>query len=205
MQIKINDEVYAGKILHETLINPQDLGVENVQRKFMQECELMSKLNSPYITRFHGVCFFSDLRLPVLVMERLDRNLHDLLEQGNSNLSLELKLSIISNVANGLIYLHANNPVIIHRDLTAMNILLTESLVAKISDFGSSRIVNLQPGQLARTLSRLPGTLVYMPPEAVSASSHYGPSLDVFSFGHLALFVLLQVYTSTANTHQLCS
>ena len=32
-----------------------------------------------------------------------------------------------------------------------------------------------------------------MPPEALSASSYYGPSLDVFSFGHLALFTLIQV------------
>ena len=53
--------------------------------------------------------------------------------------------------------------------------------------------MNLQPGQLAQTLSQTPGTLVYMPPEALDASSRYGPSLDVFSFGHLALFVCLQV------------
>ena len=73
--------------------------------------------------------------------------------------------------------------------------LLTSYFVAKITDLGNSRIVNLQPGQLARTLSRLPGTLVYMPPEALSSSSRYGPSLDIFSFGHLALFTLIQVYS----------
>ena len=190
LQIKIKDEIYAGKIIHEILINAE---AENIERRFTRECEVMSKLNNPYITRFHGVCFFSEFCLPVLVMEKLDRNLHNLLEQENTNISLELKLSILSNIACGLIYLHTNNPVIIHRDLTAMNVLLTPSLVAKISDFGNSRIVNLQPGQLARTLSRLPGTLVYMPPEALSSSSRYGPSLDIFSFGHLALFVLLQV------------
>jgi serine/threonine protein kinase len=61
--------------------------------------------------------------------------------------------------------------------------------------------VNLQPGQLARTLSQLPGTLVYMPPEALSSSSRYGPSLDIFSFGHLALFTLLQVFFNYPNDH----
>ena len=80
---------------------------------------------------------------------------------------------------------HAHDPQIIHRDLTAKNVLLTSSLVAKITDLGNSRIVTLQPGQLARTLSRLPGTLAYMPPEALSSSARYGPSLDIFSFGHL--------------------
>ena len=73
------------------------------------------------------------------------------------------------------------------------------SLVAKITDFGNSRIVNIQPGQLARTLSRNPGTLVYMPPEALTTAARYGPSLDIFSFGHLGLFVGLQVSPTTLN------
>ena len=189
----MNEEMYAGKIIHEALINPENVGADNIERKFIQECELMSKLDNPYITRFHGVCFFSGIHLPVLVMEKLDRNLHNLLEQGTKNISLELKLSILSNVANGLLYLHTNNPIIIHRDLTAMNVLLTTSLVAKISDFGNSRIVDLLPGQLAKTMSEYPGAHVYMPPEASGGSCRYGPSLDVFSFGHLALFVVVQV------------
>ena len=98
---------------------------------------------------------------------------------------------MLEDVSRGLLYLHNHTPQIIHRDLTAKNVLLTSFLVAKVTDFGNSRIVNLQPDQLARTLSRLPGTLVYMPPEALSSSSRYGPSLDVFSFGHLALFTLV--------------
>ena len=74
-----------------------------------------------------------------------------------------------------------------------MGLDIDRCIIAKITDFGNSRIANLQPGQLARTLSQLPGTLVYMPPEAMLATSRYGPSLDVFSFGHLALFMLTQV------------
>ena len=119
-------------------------------------------------------------------------SLDDLLETV-PNIPLTLKCSVLEDVAKGLLYLHKHNPQIVHRDLTAKNVLLTSSLVAKITDFGNSRIVNLHPGQLARTLSQLPGTLVYMPPEALTATSRYGPSLDVFSFGHLALFTLTQV------------
>ena len=114
-------------------------------------------------------------------MERLTGSLDDLLET-IPNIPMALKRSMLENVARGLLYLHNHNPRVIHRDLTAKNVLLTESFVAKITDFGNSRIiVNLQPSHLARTLSRLPGTLVYMPPEALQASSRYGPSLDVFS------------------------
>ena len=54
-------------------------------------------------------------------------------------------------------------------------------------------LINIPPGQLAQTLSRVLGTPLYMPPEALSSAARYGPSLDVFSFGHLTLFTLTQV------------
>ena len=152
----------------------------------------MSDLRHPNITQFLGVCFLPDCQLPVLLMERLDSSLDDLLE-AVPNIPLVLKRSMLEDVARGLLYLHKHNPQVIHRDLTAKNVLLTASMVAKITDFGNSRIINLQPRQLGCTLSQLPGTLVYMPPEALSASSRYGPSLDIFSFGHLALYTSTQV------------
>ena len=156
----------------------------------------MSSLRHPNITQFLGLCFLPDSRLPVLLMERLNESLDNLLETV-PNIALALKQSILEDVAKGLLYLHNYQPPIVHRDLTARNVLLTESFVAKITDFGNSRIINLKPCQLARTLSRFPGTLVYMPPEAIATdavdSSHYGPSLDIFSFGHLTLYVALQV------------
>ncbi len=68
-------------------------------------------------------------------------------------------------------------------------------MVAKISDLGNSSIVDIQPGQLARTLSHVPGTPVYMPPEAFDNHSRYGPRLDLFFFRHLALYTLIQVAT----------
>ena len=152
----------------------------------------MSDLRHPNITQFLDVCFLPDCQLPVLLMERLDSSLDDLLETV-PNIPLALKRSILEDVSRGLLYLHKHTPQIIHRDLTAKNVLLTPSLIAKITDFGNARFVNLQPGQLARTLSQLPGTLSYMPPESLSTSARYGPSLDVFSFGHLTLFTINQV------------
>ena len=178
--------------MHEVLIDADNDGVENIAVKYVRECQIMSNLRHPNIALFLGVCFFDNFPLPILLMEKLDDCLDNLLETV-PNIPLTLKRSMLEDVAKGLLYLHKHNPQIIHRDLTAKNVLLTSSYVAKVTDFGNSRIVNLQPGQLAHTLSRLPGTLAYMPPEALEASSHYGPSLDVFSFGHLALFVGLQV------------
>ena len=152
----------------------------------------MTEMRHPHIVQFLGLCFLECSALPVLVMERLDSSLDELLE-GTPSLPLTLKRSLLADVARGLLYLHMRIPPIVHRDLSARNVLLTSSLVAKISDLGNARIVNLQPGQLAMTLTHLPGTMVYMAPEAFSEGSHYGPKLDIFSFGHLALFTLTQV------------
>ena len=123
-------------------------------------------------------------------MEKLEGSLDDFIETV-LNISIVLKRSILEDIARGMV--HKHNPQVVHRDLTARNVLLTTSLVAKITDYGNSCIINIPPGQLAQTLSRVPGTPLYVPPEALSSAARYGPSLDVFSFGHLALFILTQV------------
>ena len=188
----MNGLVCAGKKIHEILLDADNVGVRDIAAKYVQECQLMSDLRHPNITQFMGVCFLPNCQLPVLLMERLDASLDEVLESV-PNIPLILKRSILDDVAKGLLYLHKHDPQIVHRDLTAKNVLLTSSLSAKITDFGNSRIVNIEPGRIAQTLSRNPGTLVYMPPEALSATARYGPSLDIFSFGHLVLFVGLQV------------
>ena len=180
----------AGKKIHDTLLDIENIGTENITTKYMQECQLMSSLRHPNITQFLGECYLPDYRLPLLVMEKLDGSLDDLLETIPS-IPLVLKYSMLEDVARGLLYLHKHNPQVIHRDLTARNILLTSSLVAKISDLGNSRM-SMLPGE---PMTRLPGTLTYMPPEALGVDAQYGPSLDIFSFGHLGIYTGLQVHS----------
>ena len=65
--------------------------------------------------------------------------------------------------------------------------------IAKIADFGNSRIMSTtDPTLQLESLSRLPGTLIYLPPEA--HSGHYNDKLDIFSFGHMSLFVCTQTF-----------
>ena len=191
-ELEISGVVCAGKKIHETLIERGNIGAEEIASKYVEECQLMSDLRHPHLVQFLGVCFLPNSTLPVLVMERLLTSLDDLLEH-NPDIPLSLKRSILADVARGLIYLHSRSPPVIHRDLSANNVLLNSAMVAKISDLGNARIVNFQPGQLARTLSRIPGATVYMPPEAFDTISKYGPRLDSFSFGHLSLFTITQV------------
>ena len=155
----------------------------------------MSLLRHPHIVQFLGVCYLQGSRLPVLLMEKLPTSLDDLLEK-HKEIPLDVKYSILVDVSRGLVYLHCRDPAIAHRDLTARNILLDLGLTAKIADLGVARMVNLRPGQVAATMTRAPGNIIYMPPEAVEeeGAARYNTAIDMFSFGNVALFTLTQVF-----------
>lgn len=179
----------AGKKIHEALIDTGNQGAKNAMDSFLKECKLMSELRHPRIVLFMGVCLLPSSTLPVLVMELMSDCLQNVLET-RKNLSLTLKQSILIDVASALVYLHSRNPPVIHRDLTARNVLIDErSMRAKVTDLGNSRFVSNQ-----KTMTKFPGTLVYMPPEACDEHATYGDKLDMFSFGHLALYTITQVF-----------
>ena len=198
-ELRVNGLVCAGKGMYDALVNSQNEGADRMIEKYFDECQLLSSLRHPNVVLFLGICFLdtrppSTTDLPVLVMEMLQGSLDHLLDN-TPNVPLAKKISILQDVARGLVYLHGCTPAIIHRDLTARNVLLNSAMVAKIADMGNSRLVDIQPGQLAQTMTRgVPGTPVYMPPEAFEVPPKYGPKLDMFSFGHLALFTAIQQF-----------
>ena len=182
-------ETVAGKVFRMS----STVRLQAVANRVCGELIMMTQLHHPNIVQCKGVCLLMDQPLPVLLMERLMSSLHAyLLHPDNSNLPVERKVCILRDTASGLNYLHSHTPAIIHRDLTAKNVLLDSELRAKIADFGNSRIMDLDPESSPETLTSLPGTLEYMPPEAQGGSVMYDPSLDVFSFGHLSLFTITQ-------------
>ena len=199
-ELEIDGLLCAGKKVHDILINPENEGAQRMVEKYYAECQLLSDLRHPHIVQFLGMCFLPDTQLPVLVMEMLKGNLDELLEN-TPDIPHFTKLSILQDVCRGLVHLHGRSPAIIHRDLSARNVLLTSAMMAKIADMGNSRIVNIPPGQLAQTMTLgAPGTLVYMPPEALGSSHRYGPPLDMFSFGIVALFTAIQVFPKDLKT-----
>ena len=165
--------------------------------EFVRECQLMSTVRHPNVVQFLGVAFFTGSRLPALVMERLLTSLHDLLAPdtppppGASPLaffSVVLKCSVLHNVACGLAYLHGRSPPVIHRDLSARNVLLNSEIVAKIADLGVARIVPRM--RAAATMTTGPGALIYMPPEVFGEKSKYDASIDIFSLGVVTIFTI---------------
>ena len=172
-----NGKKYAGKQAH------------HVSPRFEQECRLLSQFHHPNIVQFVGVCFQPGERVPILVMELLSANLHECIEC-HGILPKGISYSILHDVALGLHYLHSQSPPIMHRNLTATDILLTSNLTAKISDFGWAR--SLTPS--TRRQTPCPGTMVYMPPETMLGYPRYNTSIDVFSYGIVMIFIFSGEY-----------
>ena len=161
-------------------------------QKFTGELRILSKLEHKNIVRLLGIAL-PHKDLPLLIMELLERDLHSRLEASKSGRSLHIhcKLCILRDVAEGLHYLHCQK--VIHRDLTARNVLLDSQLTAKISDFSNSRFFSA--AELAKMTSN-PGTLCYTAPEAICMNEYtaYDESIDVFSFGHLSIFTFIEEF-----------
>ena len=178
----------AGKKLHRQLCHESSRAErDSVLRRFEEECELLSALRHPNVVQFLGVYASGAASepLPVLVMEFLQSTLSGCLER-RGRLPDEVSYGVLADVATGLCYLHGSSPAIIHRDLSANNVLLSGDMRAKISDLGVSRILGLTPAQMTQ-MTTCPGTPSYMPPEALSHNPVYTTTIDTFSCGVLIL------------------
>ena len=182
----------AGKKLHETFFfETSRREMQSITVRFAEECLTHSKLRHPNIVQFIGVYYTPGSRVPTLVMELMPLSLASALER-YPDIPSHVKNVILLDVSLGLYFLHDRTPPIIHRDLTANNVLLTESMRAKIADLGVARIVNINPAQMSMRMTAAPGTPCYMPPEAFIAKPVYDAKLDVFSMGNLIVHVSIQ-------------
>ncbi|KAJ4461631.1 putative protein kinase [Paratrimastix pyriformis] len=112
-----------------------------------------------------------------IVTEYMARgSLDGLLAGRSARLPLQLRLRMAYDMARGINYLHTLQPPIIHRDIKTANMLVTDDLRVKVSDFGISSLS--QVGGVAT----LGGTPEFAAPE-VLRDGRYLLASDVFSFG----------------------
>ncbi|CAI7993832.1 Probable tyrosine-protein kinase DDB_G0283397 [Geodia barretti] len=186
LEMKYKGMRCAGKKIHRSLYDQGAAVGPEILERYEKECELLSHLRHPCIVQFLGLYLDDGEDVPILMMEYLSCALSDCIDM-HGVLASEISYTILHDVALGLRYLHDHAPPIIHRDLTANNILLSSSMRAKISDLGMAKILNLAPAQMTHRMTVCPGTISYMPPEALIAEPLYDTKLDCFSYGVLML------------------
>jgi len=179
-------------------------------QKFQGEIKLMTRLRHPNIIQTYGACWpKSDPkggrdggfgRCIIMEYAQLGSLNSLLLDKGEllpwvpmaSDLPTEdevqrhNKLQFTVQVARGMVYLHSQKSPIMHRDLKSSNVLVAQGYQMKLCDFGDSKS---HENHGERGSDSETGTLLFMAPEIVTASS-YNISVDVYSFAILLIEML---------------
>ena len=203
--VKYCQTICAAKEIHSILV--EGVGQVEMQRtieSFMRECRQCSTLRHPNVIQFLGVYYptgadgANRMRLPVMVMEMMADSLTSFVDK-HEKIPVHIKYSIVHDVSLGLCYLHNHDPPIVHRDLSPNNVLLTAHHVAKISDLGVAKVIKADS---RKTMTKAPGTVDFMPLEALSVSPVYGPPMDVFSFAGIILHTFNQQWPRPTDAIQ---
>ena len=184
--------------------------------EFKREVRIMVSIQHPNLVRFIAAVFDDEDKeqpespLYILVLEMLQTDLRKAYQNGDVETQYQ-KISIFRDIAYGLHYLHEHQQPIIHRDVSAPNILL-ESIHgsgdgvwrAKLSDFGSANF-------LKQAKSFGDGAIVYCAPEMYPRDGPMSPmprpttKCDVFSYGIVIVEAVTKVMPTTENRHLLFS
>lgn len=167
----------AMKILHNGRPTSQEYA-----HRVLREIRLQASLDHPNIAAVLNAFWLEDDL--VMVMELIEGvTLQKILER--RRLNLDQSINLIRQVLIALAYAHANN--VIHRDVSAANIIVSEDGRVKLTDFG------LAKGAADMTLTEsggMVGSPYYISPEQVRGNSAIDQRSDIYSTG-VVLYELL--------------
>ncbi|XP_022732394.1 calmodulin-binding receptor-like cytoplasmic kinase 3 isoform X2 [Durio zibethinus] len=162
---------------------------DNLRTEFSSEVELLAKIDHRNLVKLLGYVDKGNERL--IITEYVPNGtLRDHLDgQRGKILDFNQRLEIAIDVAHGLTYLHLYaEKQIIHRDVKSSNILLTESMRAKVADFGFARVGPMDSDE-THISTKVKGTVGYLDPEYMKTYQLTTKS-DVYSFGILLIEIL---------------
>jgi serine/threonine-protein kinase len=152
------------------------------EARFFQEAKAAGRLNHPNIVTIYDAG--KEGQVAYMAMEFLEgRELKSLLA-GRKALPLPQALDIAAQVADGLAYAHRHE--VVHRDIKPANLMVLESGLVKIMDFGIAR---MRTSEVRTQTGVLLGSPPYMSPEQVLGRRADHRS-DIFSLG-IVLYEML--------------
>ena len=161
---------------------PEDV-IKQTREQFKREATVLARLDHPNLPKVSD--FFSDEDRDYLVMDYVPgKDLRTLMieeKKKGLNLSERVVLNWASQIADALIYLHDQTPIILHRDIKPSNIKLTPNGIIKLVDFGLVKI--LVSGEKTITVVHGHGSAYYTPLEQYGGDTgHTDARSDVYSF-----------------------
>ncbi|KAK3563713.1 hypothetical protein QTP86_034442 [Hemibagrus guttatus] len=168
-----------GEVWHGVWNNMIDVAIKEfrvISPDIHTEINIMKELQHKNLIRLYAVCTAHE---PFCIITELIKNgsLKKYLI-GHKDIEFTLMMDFAVQITEGMAYLESKN--IVHRDLRADNILLTEMLSCKIADFGLAQFTFSQDQQLSSV--KVP--VKWMAPEIFSGKD-YTKKCDVWSFGIL--------------------
>ncbi|XP_038997725.1 receptor-like cytosolic serine/threonine-protein kinase RBK1 [Hibiscus syriacus] len=161
---------------------------ENEERAtdLLSELGIITQINHPNAA--HLIGYSIDKGLILVLQFSPHGSLASLLFGSNEGLDWKKRFKVALGIAEGLKYLHHECPRrIIHRDIKASNILLTEDYEAQISDFGLAKW--LPENWQHHVVDHIEGTFGYLAPEYFMHGI-VDEKTDVFAFGVLLLEII---------------
>nr|XP_027107595.1 receptor-like cytosolic serine/threonine-protein kinase RBK2 isoform X2 [Coffea arabica] len=179
-------EVYKGCLPDGQLVAIKQLNKGTPEEQiisFLSEVGIIAHVNHPNTAKMIGYGVEGGTYLVLQLSSQ--GSLGSLLHGSKEKLNWGIRHKIILGTADGLLYLHENcQRRIIHRDIKADNILLTEDFEPQICDFGLAKWL---PNQWTHcNVSKFEGTFGYFAPEYYM-NGIVDEKTDVFAFGVLLL------------------
>jgi serine/threonine protein kinase len=163
-----------------------------IRKFFLSEVLLAQRLRHPNIVQIYDSAV--DDTKAYIAMEYVHGSTLDKYCQPSSLLDFKRVAEILQTVCVALDY--AQQHGVIHRDIKPDNILLTENLEPKVSDFGSA--LNLENAKVSQVEGV--GSPAYMSPEQIQGEKLTSHS-DMFSLGMVLYKMLTGTLPFTASTH----
>ena len=163
---------------------------------FKHKLQNLQELIHPNLVAYYTeiMCPGPQSRCLILVMELMEKNLTQFLEEAEQDIPVHLQVNLCLDITFALAYLHLQH--IVHGHLTSNNVLLVGT-TAKITDFGTSKLLDTQSTVMQHAS--------YLPPEARLSHPKFSDKFDVFSLGALVVQIITREAPAPTPQQQLAS